>query len=256
MKENRIAIVTGATRGIGKQIARELASSGVFVICTGRSGQKGAEVVESICQQGGKAVFFALDLSRSTSLDSFAEKVAKTYGRLDVLVHNAGISGPMGPIESSPREEVEKVMQVNVQGVYLLTQRLIPLLKHSDSGRIVMVSSIAYRLNPAHSGAYNMSKAAMNALAATLAKELGPAGITVNTVAPGLVLTDRIRNERIPGMAQKAGISEEQMQQSLTKDTLTNRLTTESDVANAVAFLASERASSVTGQVLNVSAGM
>ena len=256
MTNKRIALVTGATRGIGERIARLLAQRGMVVVCAGRSKADGVIVTQQIAEQGGEAYFISLNLASSESIDAFVREFSIRFDSLDVLVHNAGISGPMGPVETTPVQDVREVMQVNVEGVFLLTRLLIPRLRESSSGRIVMISSIAYRINPAYSAAYNMSKAALNGLSLTLAKELGPDGITVNSVAPGLVLTDRIKNERIPGMAKESGLTRQQMQQQLTKGTLTGKLATEKDIAEAVAFFASPDSQAVTGQILNVSSGM
>lgn len=254
MKE-QVAIVTGSTKGIGKSIAIKLAEQGIKVVITGRNEKQGDEVVRSIEQSGGKAQFFRVDLASNDEVNSFCDQFMKHYGRLDILVNNAGISGPMGPILQTPVESIASTFKVNVDSIFLLCQRLIPMMERQHWGRVVNISSIAYRLTPANSAVYNMTKAALNAFTQTLAKEVGPMGITVNAIAPGLILTDRILNERLPGMAAKAGISVEQMRKELTKGSLTNQLATPENIAATVAFLVTEGASAITGEILNISSG-
>ncbi len=111
-------------------------------------------------------------------------------------------------------------------------------------------------MNPANSGTYNMSKAALNSFTQTLAKEIGPQGVTVNAIAPGLILTERIMQERLPGLAKKAGVTIQEMQDALTKGTSTQRLTTPEDIAAMVTFLASNEAGAITGQIINISSGV
>ncbi len=256
LMNNRVAIVTGSTKGIGRAIAYKLAQNGNTVIVTGRDTLLGEEVVSEIRNKGGKAHFFRVDLSILTEVESFCHAILNQFDRLDILVNNAGISGHMGPIISTPLSQLSSVFRVNVESIFLMCQKLIPLMEKGNHGRIINISSIAYRLNPANSGTYNMSKAALNALTQTLAKEIGPLGITVNAIAPGLILTERIQNERLPGLAQKAGISIQDMQLELTKGTSTRQLTTPEDIASMVTFLSSLEAGSITGEIINISAGV
>jgi len=256
LMNNRIAIVTGSTKGIGKAIALRLANDGATVIVTGRDSHLGEIVVTQIKDKGGKAHFFRVDLAILAEVESFCQEFSNRFERLDILVNNAGISGHMGPIATTPLSQLSAVFRVNVESIFLTCQKLIPLLEKSSHGRIINISSIAYRLNPANSGTYNMSKAALNGFTQTLAKEVGSQGITVNAIAPGLILTERIQNERLPGLAQKAGITIQEMQQELTKGTSTQRLATPEDIAAMVAFLASSEAGAITGEIVNISSGV
>jgi len=253
---NQVAIVTGSTKGIGKAIAIKLAKRGIKVIVCGRSSEEGEAVASAICSSGGSAQYMYLDLSSTDSLAAFTHQFKKQHNRLHILVNNAGVSGYMGPVVSTPVDAIRQTFSVNVESIFTLCQELIPMMQQQKYGRIVNISSVAYRLTPANSCTYNMSKAALNAFTQTLAKEVGASGITVNAIAPGLVLTDRIQNERLPGMASKSGVTPNQMLEQLTKGTVTSRLTTEDDIAEATLFLASEGAAAITGQILDVSSGV
>jgi len=253
---NRVAIVTGSTKGIGKAIAMRLAKEGITVIVTGRDSLLGNEVVSEIKRSGGKAHYFRVDLAIAADVESFCHEFKEHFGRLDILVNNAGISGYMGSLATTPVDQLSAVFRVNVESIFLTCQQLMPLLEKSSNGRIINISSIAYRVNPANSGTYNMSKAALNAFTQTLAKEVGSQGITVNAIAPGLILTERIQQERLPGLAKKAGVTVQEMQEVLTKGTSTQRLTTSEDIAAMVAFLASAEAGAITGEIINISSGV
>ncbi len=253
---NRVAIVTGSTKGIGKAIAMRLAKENFIVIVTGRDTEQGEAVTSQIINNGGQAHYFRVDLSDLLDVELFCQQITKQFQSLDVLVNNAGMSGYMGSIATTPLAELSAVFRVNVESPFLTCQRLLPLLIKSEHGRIINISSIAYRMNLANSGTYNMSKAALNSFTLTLAKEVGKQGVTVNAIAPGLVLTERIKQERLPGLAEKAGVTVQEMQDTLTKGTSTQQLTTPEDIAAMVAFLASSEAGAITGQIINISSGV
>lgn len=252
----RVAIVTGSTKGIGKAIAIRLAKENITVIVTGRDTEQGEAVTAQIINDGGEAYYYRVDLSNLPDVESFCQQITERFQSLDILVNNAGMSGYMGPIASTPLIQLSSVFRVNVESLFLTCQRLLPLLLKSQNGRIINISSIAYRMNPANSGTYNMSKAALNSFTQTLAKEIGPQGVTVNAIAPGLILTERIMQERLPGLAKKAGVTIQEMQDALTKGTSTQQLTTPEDIAAMVTFLASNEAGAITGQIINISSGV
>lgn len=254
--KDKIAVVTGGAGGIGKAISIKLAMTGARVIILGRNEEKGQKTVEEIASKGGKAVFHRTDLAIDSDVDQAVKWILDNFTRVDILVNNAAISGYMSPVVETPIEEVEKVMKINMISVFYLSKMLLPPMIENGFGRIINISSIAYRKNTPHSASYNMSKAALNTFTGTLSKEVASHGITVNAVAPGLVLTDRILQSRLPGMAKELGVTPEEMMEKLTVGTDTGRLTKEEDVAELVMFLASSASQNITGEIINVSGGL
>jgi NAD(P)-dependent dehydrogenase (short-subunit alcohol dehydrogenase family) len=254
--KDKIAVVTGGAGGIGKAISIKLAITGAKIIIIGRDEEKGRKAIEEIVFKGGEATFCQTDLSIYSSVEQSVKWILDNHHRVDILVNNAAVSGYMGPVVETPIEEVEKVMKVNMISVFYLSKLLLPRMIENRFGRIINISSIAYRKNTAHSASYNMTKAALNTFTSTLSKEVASHGITVNAVAPGLVLTDRILHSRIPGMAKELGVSPEEMMEKLTAGTDTGHLTKEEDVAELVMFLASSASQNITGEIINVSGGL
>lgn len=251
----KTAIVTGGNGGIGKAIVKVFAEHPMRVIILGRDPGKGAQTEAEMKALGGHIVFYQVDLSRPAEIQHFYEQVISGQERIDILVNNAGISGFMGPVMETPLEELEKIFSVNMAGTFLLTQLVLRKMTAEGWGRIINISSIATRRNPANSACYNMTKAALDSFTKTLAAEVGKFGVTVNAIAPGLILTDRIKHQRLPGMAEKAGISLDEMYQRLTAGTATGKLTEEKDIAYLAAFLASDQAANITGEIIDVSGG-
>jgi len=249
------AIVTGGAGGIGKAISLRLADAGAKVLIFARDEEKGKNTVEIIRQRGGEAHFYKTELSSENNIANSTREALEQFGNVDILVNNAAISGFMGPIIKTPMDAVENVLQVNLISVFHLCKLLLPKMIENNFGRIINISSVAPRKSPPNSATYNISKAGLNTLTTTLSKEVASHGITVNAIAPGLVLTERILKSRIPGMAEKSGISPEQMLAEITKDTDTKRLTKEEDVAELVMFLASNASQNITGEIVNVAGG-
>lgn len=198
---NRIALVTGANKGIGLEIARQLAHAGVFVIVGARDPARGKAAVDNLSSQGLRAQPVAIDLNDPASIAAAAEKIRAEHGRLDILVNNAGIFDKAdGPPSASSAEAVRRVMDTNFVGTLTVTQAMLPLLRQSPAGRIVNLSSslgsLAGNSDPASPYysqrfiGYNASKAALNMLTVQLSEELRDTSIVVNSVSPGFVKTD------------------------------------------------------------------
>jgi len=198
---NRIALVTGANKGIGLEIARQLAQAGVFVIIGARDPARAKAAVENLSSQGLDAQSVAIDLNDHASIARAAEKIQAEHGRLDILVNNAGIvDAEDGPPTASSPEAARRIMDTNFVGTLAVTQAMLPLLRQSPAGRIVNLSSSLGSLtlngdpsSPYYSArliGYNASKAALNMLTVQLSEELRDTSIAVNSVSPGFVKTD------------------------------------------------------------------
>lgn len=248
---NRIALVTGGSRGLGRSIVLKLAEQGTDIVLTYRSNEAQAhEVVRRIESLGRRAVALQLDVADSSAFSAFAARVkavlAATWQRerLDQLVNNAGI-GLMAPIAETTEAQFDQLFAVHLKGTFFLTQKLLPLIE--DGGRIVNTSSGLARFTFPGYAAYAAMKGGIEVLTRYMAKELGPRGIAVNTVAPGAIETDfnggALRDK--PALnAQVAGV------------TALGRAGLPDDVGGAVAALLSEGSGWITGQRIEVSGGM
>jgi NAD(P)-dependent dehydrogenase (short-subunit alcohol dehydrogenase family) len=189
----RIAVVSGANRGIGFEICRQLARKGVTVVLTSRSAAKGRAAVKALQEEGNTVDYHVLDVTNAVGIKALAAHVAKRHGRLDVLVNNAGVLlDPQGSrVPDSRTQTYHSTLETNFFGPLLLTQALLPLMHKNGYGRIVNLSSGLAQLDGMGAGspAYRISKTALNALTATLAAELSGSGILVNAVCPGWVRT-------------------------------------------------------------------
>ena len=253
--EGRIALVTGGSGGIGKAISLTLAATGAAVAVLGRDPLKGKEIERQIRNSGGTAVFYQADIGKPDTVESAISQIQARLGSVDILVNNAAVSGFMGPVVKTPLTELEKVLRVNLVGVFHLSSLVLPRMMENRFGRIINISSVAYKKNSPHTATYNMSKAALNTFTKTLSKEVASYGITVNAVAPGLVLTDRIKSSRLPFMAEQEGLSQDELLRRLENETDTKRLSREMDVAALVNFLSSSGAQNITGSIVDVAGG-
>jgi NAD(P)-dependent dehydrogenase (short-subunit alcohol dehydrogenase family) len=192
LEKNLIALVTGANRGIGKQIALELAKAGAFVIVGARNEEEGLATRDLILRNGGRAEHFALDVSKEKSLLALQDFIMGSYGRLDILVNNAGIFLDNGEFVNTSMEELNATLQTNVAGPLRLIQLFLPSMIQNNFGRIVNVSSGMGQLSDMGSGypAYRISKTAINAITRIAAQETSGKNIKVNSVCPGWVKTD------------------------------------------------------------------
>ena len=198
---NRVALVTGANKGIGLEIARQLAQAGAFVIIGARDPGRASAAVDELAQQGLAAQSVRIDVTDETSIAAAAETISAEHGRLDILVNNAGIvDGEDGPPSAASSEAARRIMDTNFVGTLAVTQAMLPLLRQSPAARIVNLSSVMGSLthngdptSPYYSArliGYNASKAALNMLTIQLAAELRETKIVVNSVSPGYVKTD------------------------------------------------------------------
>lgn len=244
----KTAIITGASKGIGKAAAQRLAKDGAFVVVNYASDEKGAtDTVTKIEKAGGKAVAIKGDISTLAGIKTFFAAVDDAFGKngfktLDVLVNNAGVY-PFGGIENTTEEDFDKTFNVNVKGLFFTTQEAVKRM--GKGGRIINISTTLTRVGSASMLAYSSSKGAVDILTRDLAIALGPKGITVNAINPGL-----IRTEGTTGMtADNSNV------ERFSQDTALGRIGEPEDIAGVVAFLANDNSKWVTAQTIEASGG-
>ncbi len=238
----KVALVTGASRGIGRAIARRLAAQGAVVVAAAR-GDHASETVAEIAKQGGRAEAVGVDVTDRSALEQLPAAIVERHGRLDILVSNAGITRDQLLMRMKP-EDWDAVIATNLTATFTLTQAAMrPMLKQRG-GRIVAVSSVVGQTGNAGQTNYAASKAGLIGFAKALAREVASRGITVNVIAPGLIDTDMTR-----AVSDKAHVD-------WAAQIPLGRLGSADDVASAVCFLASDEAAYITGHVLAVNGGM
>ena len=241
--EGRVALITGASQGIGRAIAVRLASAGASVGLAARNQEKLNEVVHEITAAGGKAAAFQLDVAEEEQIKSVVKAVIAHFGKIDILVNNAGITRDQ-LVMRMKRGDWDAVLNTNLTSAYLCTQQVIGSMLKQRWGRIINVTSIFGQIGQAGQANYSSSKAGLIGLTKAIARELGSRSITCNAVAPGFIET-----------SMTAALGDDFKQNAL-KNIPLGRIGTPEDVAGAVAFLASEEASYITGHVLDVNGGL
>ncbi|MDG0024780.1 glucose 1-dehydrogenase [Trinickia sp. Y13] len=241
----KVAVVTGASKGIGAAIAKALAAEGASVVVNYASSKAGADaVVSAITAAGGNAVAVGGDVSKAADAQGIVDAAIETYGRLDILVNNSGVY-EFAPIEAITEAHYRKQFDTNVLGVLLTTQAAV---KHLGEGAsIINVSSVASTITPPESAVYSGTKGAVDAITGVLARELGPKKIRVNAINPGMIVTEGTRS---------AGVIGSDMEQFMVSQTPLGRVGQPDDIASAVVFLASDDARWLTGEHIVASGGM
>ena len=244
MLEGKIALVTGASRGIGRQIAKTLAAKGAFVIVNyNGSAAKAEEVVKEIQAAGGNGQAVQCNVSDFESCKEMLDAVVKEHGRLDILVNNAGITRDNLLMKMS-EEDFDAVIQTNLKGVFNCTRHIARQMLKQKSGRIINISSVSGVMGNAGQANYCASKAGVIGLTKSVAREIGSRGITVNAIAPGFIDTEM------------TAVLPDDVKKAMGEQIPLKRFGTTEDVAQAAVFLASDRAAYITGQVLCVDGGM
>jgi 3-oxoacyl-[acyl-carrier protein] reductase len=241
----KVAVVTGASKGIGAAIAKQLAADGASVVVNYSSSREGAEkVVHEITEAGGKAIAVGASVAKQSEIDSLFAKTQKAYGKVDILVNNAGVYS-FASLEEFTGEEYKRLYDTNVLGLLLTTQAALPHFP-AGGGSVINISSVVSSLAPASTSLYSSTKGAVDTITKSLAKELGPRGIRVNAINPGLVVTEG---------AQSAGIVGSDFETGAIAATPLGRSGRPEDIAPPVAFLASDDARWITGETIFVSGG-
>ena len=240
----KVAIVTGASKGIGAAIATELAAQGASVVVNYASGREdGERIAAAIVAAGGKAIAVGADLADPAAIDSLFAATKQAYGRLDILVNNAG-KYAFGALETISSEDIASMYGVNVTGLLLASKAALGLFP-AQGGNIVNIGSVVGELPQPGAVVYVGTKGAVNTITRALAKELGPRGIRVNAVNPGAVATEGFKAAGLTG----------EFEDMIVKTTPLGRLGRPSDIASAVAFLVSDDAGWISGSLLDAAGG-
>ena len=241
--EGKVALITGAGTGIGATCARALAAEGAVVACTSLATDPYQEVVDGIVAAGGRAVGIPLNVTKPEEAEQVVERVAKELGGVHILLNNAGITDDQLIMRMKP-ESWRKVLSVNLDGVFNVTQPTVKVMVRQREGRIISISSVVGLMGNAGQSNYSASKAGIIGFTKSLARELGSRNVTANAIAPGFIqtpMTDKLNDEQRKALLSNLAIQ---------------RLGTADDIAAVVLFLAGPGGSYITGEVINVSGGL
>lgn len=242
----KVAVVTGASKGIGAGIAKELAAQGASVVVNYASSKEGADkVVAEIAKAGGKAIAVGGSVAKAAGIDGLFAAAKKAYGKVDILVNNAGVYA-FSPLEEISEEEVDRIFDTNVKGLLLATKAGVALFP-PEGGSVINIGSVVSEATPPGSSVYSGTKGAVDAITRVFAKELGPKKIRVNAVNPGPVSTEGFKS---------AGFEGSDFEKGMLQGTPLGRIGQPDDIASVVAFLASDDARWITGSLLQAAGGM
>lgn len=242
--DGQVAIVTGASRGIGRAVAIALAKVGAKVVVNYAGNAKAAEEVrQTIVDNGGQAIVFQADIANAEAVDAMVKQTVDSFGKIDILVNNAGITRD-GLLMRMKDEDWDAVINTNLKGIFYCTKAVSKIMMKQRSGKIINMTSVVGIMGNAGQANYAAAKAGVIGFTKSMAKELASRGITVNAIAPGFIATDMTH-----------GLSD-QVKADLAAKIPLNRLGSAEDVAAAVVFLATDSANYITGQTLNVDGGM
>src|SRR2546421_830172 len=244
--QGKVAVVTGASKGIGASIAKYFAAEGAAVVVNYASSKEGADrVVKEIASKGGKAIAVQADVSKQKEIERLFAEAKKAFGKLDILVNNAGVY-EFSPLDGVTEDHFRKHFDLNVLGLVLASKEATKYFG-SEGGSIINISSAASTLTPANTSVYTGTKGAVDAVTRTLAKELGPRNIRVNAINPGMVVTEGVR---------AAGFDQGDLRKSIEAQTPLGRIGQPEDIAPVAVFLASSDSAWITGETLRVAGGL
>jgi NAD(P)-dependent dehydrogenase (short-subunit alcohol dehydrogenase family) len=243
---DKVAIITGGSRGIGREIALALAEAGARIVVASRKQEGVDDVAAEIERRGGTALAVAAHMGQEEAVTRLVERTVEAFGGVDIAVNNAGTNPHFGPLVTATAAQWDKIMEVNLRGAFLLCQRVVPVMQEQGRGKIINVASIAGVKPQPAMGIYSISKAGMIMLTQVLAQELGPFNIQVNALAPGVIKT---RFSSV--LWQTPSIAE-----AIEEHTPLGRLGEVEDVVGAALYLASPLSDYVTGAVLLIDGGM
>ena len=252
--QGKVAVVTGAASGIGRAIAMRYAREGASVAVADLRQHEAQRVVDEITALGGRGLALAMDVTDERAVERGVQETLATWGRIDVLVSNAGIQ-IVHPLEQFAYDEWRRMMAIHVDGAFLTTRAVLPHMYERGSGSLIYMGSVHSKLASIEKGPYVTAKHALLGLARTMAKEGGPRGVRANVICPGFVRTPLVERQ-IPDLARAHGISEEEVvRKVMLKDTVDGEFTTLEDVAEVALLFAAFPSNALTGQALLVSHG-
>ncbi len=254
--KGQVAIVTGGGRGIGRAIARRFASEGAAVVLAARTGTEVRQVAAEIEQQGGKAAAVVADVSQEADCDKIVRAGREAFGGIHILVNNAGIYGPVLPVEKISAREWDEAIAVNLRGPFLLARLVLPEMYERGAGSILNIVSVAAKAAFQMNSPYSASKAGLIGLTHTLAAEAARKGVRVNALSPGPVPETKMSQELGQSLSEYFQADKETMFKQMVEGILQGRPQTADEIASAALFLVSDQSSAITGQTLNVDGGM
>jgi NAD(P)-dependent dehydrogenase (short-subunit alcohol dehydrogenase family) len=253
--QNRVALITGSGRGIGRAMAELFAMEGASVFLTARTVTELAATAKEIASAGGKAAFAAADLAREKDCERVVNGAREKLGRVDILVNNAGHYGPVVPVEEYPLEEFDKVIAVHLRAAFVLSKLVLPEMYARKSGVILNISSLSAKAAYGWGSAYAAAKAGMLGLTRVMAAEASKQGVRVNAICPGPVTETVMSQELGKTLAKKLGVSPEEQLKGFLNSLLQGRGQTAMEIAQAALFLCSDMSSAMVGQSINVDGG-
>jgi NAD(P)-dependent dehydrogenase (short-subunit alcohol dehydrogenase family) len=254
--ENKVAVITGSGRGIGRAIAKLFAREGASVFLTARTEGQVAVVAKEILAEGGNAGYAAADLTREKQCEHVLASARRQLGRVDILVNNAGHYGPVAPVEEYPLEEFDKVIAVHLRAAFVLSKLVLPEMYARNSGVILNISSLSAKSAFSWGSAYAAAKAGMLGLTRVIAAEAARRGVRVNAICPGPVTETEMSKELGRTLAERLGVSPEEQLKGFLSSLLQGRGQTAVEIAQAALFLCSDMSSAMVGQSINVDGGV
>jgi 3-hydroxybutyrate dehydrogenase len=254
--KDRVALITGSGRGIGRAIAQLFAKEGAAVFLTARTEKDLSATAGEISSNGGRAAFITADLTQEAECTLVADACREKLGRIDILVNNAGHYGPVVPVEEYPLAEFDKVIAIHLRAAFLLSKLILPEMYARKSGVILNISSLSAKAAYAWGSAYAAAKAGILGLTRVTAAEGARKGVRVNAICPGPVTETQMSKDLGAVLAKKIGVSAEEQLAGFLNGLLQGRAQTAEEIARAALFLCSEQSSAMTGQSINVDGGV
>ncbi len=255
--EGKVAAITGGTAGLGRGIAEAFMAEGAKVALFARNAEKGARVIEELrVNRPGpdRAIFVAGDVMKQADVEGFIDKTIEAFGTLDILVNNAGGAGDLQPMVDLSDEAFDEAMKWNVYSTFWATRRALPEMLKKGDGRVINMSSMEGKHGKPVFTAYTAAKHAVNGITKSLAREVGEAGVTVNSICPGLVVTDIIKNNG-PATAKAMGMEFDEMITMFAQEAAIKRPNTVEEIAAVAMLLASKEGAGITGAMISVDGG-
>jgi NAD(P)-dependent dehydrogenase (short-subunit alcohol dehydrogenase family) len=253
--ENKVTLITGSGRGIGRAIAKLFAKEGSSVFLTARTEPQLAAAAKEIEAAGGKAGFVAADVAQTANCEAVVDVARKKFGRIDILINNAGHYGPVVPVEEYPLEEFDKVIAVHLRAAFVLSKLVLPEMYARKSGAILNISSLSAKAAYGWGSAYAAAKAGLLGLTRVMAAEAARQGVRVNAICPGPVTETEMSKELGKTLAERLGVSPQEQLKGFLSSLLQGRGQTANEIAQAALFLCSDMSSAMVGQSINVDGG-